>query len=90
MTATPTATPTPPADIAADALWTPPSGAKVGTAVTLDGSGSKGDAPITCTWTFENQAGTTVFETLTGCKLQKTFQTAGHEVPQAHRPRQRR
>ena len=43
----------------------------------LDGSGSKGNAPIACTWTFEDQAGTTVFETLTGCTLQKAFQTTG-------------
>ena len=63
--------------IAPDALWTPRSGAKVGTAVALDGSDSKGNAPIACTWTFEDQAGTTVFETLTGCTLQKAFQTTG-------------
>ncbi len=45
--------------------------------MTLDGSASKGDGPLVCTWSFEDQAGSTVYETLTGCKLSKTFQTTG-------------
>ena len=57
-------------------MWTPPSGARVGVAVTLDGTRSTGDGTISCTWALENQAGSTVYETLTGCKLQKTFQYA--------------
>ena len=69
--------PPPPANKPAKAVWTAPSGAKVGTAVTLDGSRSTGDAPMSCTWTFEDQSGSTVFETQTGCKLQKAFKYAG-------------
>ena len=78
---TPTATPSPtptatPVDIPAKAVWTAPSGAQTGQAVTLDGTRSTGDAPITCTWSFENQDGSTVWETATGCKIQKTFANA--------------
>jgi len=64
------------ADTLATAVWTAPTGAKVGTPVTLDGTRSTGDGPVTCTWSFENQAGTTIWETATGCKLVKTFQIA--------------
>jgi hypothetical protein len=73
-----TPTPTQPHDIAADAIWTAPTGARVGTQVTLDGSRSTGDAPITCTWTFENEDGSIVWEPpVSGCTIQKTFQSAG-------------
>jgi hypothetical protein len=67
----------PPADKPADAVWTPPSGARVGVTVTLDGTRSTGDGPMSCTWSFENQNGSTVYETLTGCTLRKAFQTTG-------------
>jgi hypothetical protein len=75
-TPTPTPTPTPTGDTPAAAVWTAPTGARVNTPVTLDGTRSTGDGPLTCTWSFENQAGTTVWETATGCKLVKTFQNA--------------
>jgi hypothetical protein len=67
----------PPADIAAQAIWTAPTSARVGQTVTLDGTASKGDGPISCTWSFEDQAGTTVYETLSGCKLSKAFRFVG-------------
>jgi PKD repeat protein len=46
--------------------------------VTLDGTGSTGNAPITCTWTFENRSGSTLWEPpVNGCPLQKTFRVPG-------------
>ncbi|WP_445151906.1 PKD domain-containing protein [Baekduia sp. Peel2402] len=68
--------PTTPADKPAKAVWTIPSNARVGQAVTLDGTRSTGDGTLTCTWSFENQDASTVWETITGCKLVKTFQNA--------------
>ncbi len=59
------------------AIWTTPTGAEVGVPVTLNGSASTGEAPLTCTWSFENQTGTTVFGTQSGCKVSHTFTTAG-------------
>jgi hypothetical protein len=44
--------------------------------VTLDGTQSKGNGPFSCTWSFENRLGTTVWETLTGCRLEKAFTVA--------------
>ena len=41
---------------------------------TLDGTRSTGDGPLTCIWTFEDADGATVWETIAGCKLSKTFQ----------------
>ena len=74
----PTATPTPEPDAPAVAAWTAPSDARVGTAVTLDGTSSTGDGPISCTWTFENESGSTLWEPpVDGCTLEKTFQVAG-------------
>ena len=70
------ATTPPPADTPATAVWTAPSNAKVGTAVSLNGSSSTGDAPITCQWSIENSAGA-VQDTRTGCQATYTFQTAG-------------
>jgi hypothetical protein len=49
---------------------------RVGRAVTLDGTRSTGDAPLTCTWSFENQSGSVVWEKVTGCKISKAFQNA--------------
>jgi hypothetical protein len=63
-------------DIPATALWTAPTGVKVGTPVTLDGTRSTGNGQLTCTWTFENNSGSIIWETLTGCKLVKTFKYA--------------
>ncbi len=67
---------TPPADTPAQAIWTAPSNVRVGQTVTLDGTASKGDAPLTCTWSFEDQSGATIWETATGCKITKAFQNA--------------
>jgi hypothetical protein len=76
-TPTPTPTPTPsPTDTPAQAIWTAPTGATVGSSVTLDGTTSKGDGPLTCTWSFENADGSTVWETVSGCKIAKTFANA--------------
>jgi hypothetical protein len=44
--------------------------------VTLDGSASTGDPPLTCTWTLETQGGT-VLDTKTGCEADYTFQNSG-------------
>jgi hypothetical protein len=66
----------PPPSIPASAIWTAPMNAVVGVPVELDGTASGGDAPLACTWSFEDQAGTTVWETHTGCKLPFTFQVA--------------
>jgi hypothetical protein len=76
-TTTPPPLPPPPTDTPAQAIWTAPSGATVGTPVTLDGTSSQGDAPLACSWSFENQDGSTVYETQTGCQIQKTFQVVG-------------
>jgi PKD domain len=75
---TPPAAPpaTPPADKPARAVWTVPANVRVGQAVTLDATRSTGDGTLTCTWSFEDQAGTKVWETATGCKLIKTFKNA--------------
>ena len=74
----PTPTPTPtPTNTAAAAVWKVPTSAVVGAPVTLDGTASRGDGPIACTWSLEDQAGSTVYETVTGCKVSKTFPTAG-------------
>jgi hypothetical protein len=42
----------------------------------LDGTRSTGDAPIACTWSFENATGSIVWDTATGCRLTKTFESA--------------
>jgi hypothetical protein len=73
---TPPPTTPPPADTPAQAIWTAPSNVRVGQTVTLDGTASKGDAPLTCTWSFEDQSGATIWETITGCKLTKAFKNA--------------
>jgi Right handed beta helix region/PKD domain len=76
-TPTPTPTPTPPPnDHPAAAVWAAPSSATVGTPVTLDGTASSGDGSLSCTWSFENEDGSTIWETQTGCKLQKAFTVA--------------
>ena len=63
-----------PPNTPASAIWTAPTSALVGIPVTLDGSASGGDGPLACDWLFENQGGTTVWETHTGCTLPFTFQ----------------
>ena len=66
-----------PGDTPATAVWTAPTGAKVGTAVTLNGTASTGDAPISCQWTFESQDGSTVLDARTGCSISYTFDRPG-------------
>jgi hypothetical protein len=63
-------------NVPADAVWTPPTNAVVGVPLTLDGTKSKGDGPLLCTWSFENATGSTVWETRTGCALSFTFKVA--------------
>ena len=46
----------------------------------LDGTGSIGDGPLSCTWSFENQAGSTVFDTEEGCAIDFTFESRRHQV----------
>ena len=50
---------------------------RVRTPVTLDGTGSRGNAPIACTWSFENADGSIVWDTATGCRLVKAFTSTG-------------
>jgi PKD repeat protein len=67
----------PPPDAPAVARWTAPSYAVAGTAVTLDGTASTGDAPLSCAWSFENADGSSVLDTRSGCSVSYTFQQAG-------------
>jgi hypothetical protein len=48
-----------------------------GPAVSLDGTASTGEAPLTCTWSFENADGSTVWETHPGCAIDFTFELIG-------------
>ena len=73
----PTPEPTPTPTAAAQAIWTAPANAVTGKAVTLDGTRSKGLAPLGCTWSFEDQTGSAVWSTKTGCKVSMTFTSAG-------------
>jgi hypothetical protein len=47
-----------------------------GQQVVLDGRSSTGVAPLRCTWSFENQDGSIVWETADGCRITKTFSNA--------------
>jgi hypothetical protein len=76
VAATTSPPPPPPADTPANAVWTAPTGATVGSPVTLK-SASTGDAPLTCLWSFENQSGSLLLDTRTGCQVSYTFQQAG-------------
>ena len=71
----PASEPSPP-NIAARAIWTAPTDAVVGVPQSLNGTASQGNAPLQCTWSFEDQSGNTVWETHTGCEIAFTFQTA--------------
>ncbi len=68
---------TPPAVIPANAVWDTPKEVEVDVPVVLDGSASTGSGPITCTWSFENQDGSTVWQTRTGCVIDFTFEATG-------------
>ncbi len=66
----------PPAE-ATKAVWRAPDGAEAGVPVTLDGTASSGAAPLACTWSFENQSGSTVWQTKSGCEIDFTFESTG-------------
>jgi PKD domain/Bacterial TSP3 repeat/Right handed beta helix region len=68
--------PPPPAD-PAHAVWTPPAEAQVEEPVTLDGTESSGTGTLACTWSFENQDGSAVFQTQKGCNIAFTFESTG-------------
>ena len=78
-TPTPTPTPTPRRPLATrQPRQTGPRrpASSVGQEVTLDGSASRGDLPMSCTWSFENQSGSTIWETIAGCTIRKAFTVA--------------
>jgi Right handed beta helix region/Bacterial TSP3 repeat len=62
---------------AAQAVWTAPAVAQVDVPVGLDGTASSGDGPLACTWSFENQSGSAVYQTRKGCKIEFTFSEVG-------------
>ncbi len=66
-----------PTNVLARAAWTAPANAQAGKQLPLDGTGSTGDAPMTCTWSFENQDGSVVWQTQSGCSIAFTFSEAG-------------
>jgi hypothetical protein len=49
----------------------------VGRQVSLDGRSSRGEAPLECEWSFENEDASTVWETRAGCRIDFTFRLAG-------------
>ncbi len=83
----PTPSPPPPApsppppgtpdEIPVKAIWSTPADARVGVPLTLDGSASTGGAPISCTWSFENETGGVVFQQRAGCTIDFTFEASG-------------
>ncbi len=48
----------------------------VGDPVVLDGTLSTGDGTLSCTWSFENEDASIIWDTIDGCKLTKAFQFA--------------
>jgi Right handed beta helix region/PKD domain len=63
-------------DNPAKAVWTAPQSVRTGQSVTLDGTASTGDAPISCVWSFENEDGSTIWERISGCRITKAFNVA--------------
>jgi hypothetical protein len=63
--------------LAPAAIWSAPADATVGVPTNLDGSSSVGVAPLSCTWKFENQSGSTVFQERAGCSIDFAFQSTG-------------
>jgi hypothetical protein len=59
-----------------EAVWAAPDDLRVGNTVILDGTASRGDAPIECSWSFENESGSIVWETRVGCRVAMTFRIA--------------
>ena len=70
------APPPPPAQPAA-AIWAAPDNAEVGVPVKLDGTASTGDAPLECSWSFESQSGSVVYQERGGCAIEFTFESTG-------------
>ena len=68
---------TPPPPITTQAIWAIPDNAQVGVPVTLDGTASTGYGPLSCTWSFEDSGGSTVWQTRSGCKIDFTFESDG-------------
>jgi hypothetical protein len=64
-------------NVVAKAIWTAPTDAIAGVPLMLNGTGSQGNASLQCTWSFEDQAGATVWETHSGCELPFIFQIVG-------------
>ena len=62
---------------AAHAIWVAPVNPRPGQRVTLNGNASQGDAPLTCTWTSENQSGSRVYQTKGGCRATFVLQASG-------------
>jgi len=60
-----------------NAIWTAPRDAQVGVSVALDGTASTGAAPLSCQWSFENETGSTVYQTKSGCEIEFTFESIG-------------
>jgi hypothetical protein len=59
------------------AVWSPPTDARTSVPVELDGTSSIGNGALSCTWSFEDQSGSTVFHTEEGCAIDFTFQSTG-------------
>jgi hypothetical protein len=68
--------PEPPSEVPASAVWEAPAEAQVDVPVTLDGTASSGEGLLSCTWSFENESGSIVWETREGCEIEFTFQQA--------------
>jgi hypothetical protein len=66
--------PPPPVITPVQAVWNPPAVAQVSVPVVLDGTSSTGE---TCTWLFENQSGSLVFDEEQGCLVEFTFKQSG-------------
>ena len=61
----------------ASAVWTPPPNPVTNKPLTLDGTDSTGSGPLSCTWSFENQDGSVVYQTRSGCQIEFTFESTG-------------
>ncbi len=60
-----------------EAVWEAPETPLASVPVTLDGTSSTGEGPLSCTWSFENQTGSIVWQTQTGCRIEFTFTGSG-------------
>jgi PKD domain-containing protein len=60
-----------------EAIWTAPTDPRVNVPVELDGTRSTGNAPLSCTWSFEDETGAIVWQTRKGCSIDFTFESPG-------------